>query len=384
MANRFILNETSYFGAGARESLADEIKARGFKKILFVTDKVLLECGVAKQVTDVMDKAGIAYETYCDIKANPTVKNVQDGVKLFKECGADALVAVGGGSVMDTAKGIGIITANPEFADVVSLEGTAATKNKSIPLIALPTTSGTAAEVTINYVITDEANKKKMVCVDPHDIPVVAIIDSDLMMGMPKGLCASTGMDALTHAIEGYITLGAWEMSDMVEIKAIELIHQSLYDSVNGDPKARETMALAQYIAGMGFSNVGLGIVHSMAHPLGAFYDTPHGVANALLLPYVLEYNAESSAKPKFKGIAKAMGVKHAKKMTDDEAVKAAIDAIRELSLSIGIPQKLSEIGVKEEDLQALSVAAFNDVCTGGNPRPTSPEEILEIYKRAF
>lgn len=384
MANRFILNETSYFGAGARETLADEVKARGFKKILFVTDKVLLECGVANKVTEVMEKAGIAYDTYCDIKANPTVKNVQEGVKFFKECGADALVAVGGGSVMDTAKGIGIIVANPEFGDVVSLEGVANTKNKSIPLIALPTTSGTAAEVTINYVITDEANKKKMVCVDPHDIPVVAIVDSDLMMGMPKGLCASTGMDALTHAIEGYITLGAWEMSDMVELKAIELIHQSLYNSVQGDPAARETMALAQYIAGMGFSNVGLGIVHSMAHPLGAFYDTPHGVANALLLPYVLEYNAESQAKPKFRAIAKAMGVKHTKHMTDDEAVKAAIDAIRDLSVSIDIPQKLSQIGVKEEDLQALSVAAFNDVCTGGNPRPTSPEEILEIYKKAF
>ncbi len=384
MANRFILNETSYFGAGARESLADEIKARGFKKILFVTDKVLIECGVAGKVTEVMDKAGIAYETYCDIKANPTVKNVQDGVKVFKDCGADALVAVGGGSVMDTAKGIGIIVANPEYADVVSLEGVAPTKNKSIPLIALPTTSGTAAEVTINYVITDEANKKKMVCVDPHDIPVVAIVDSELMMGMPKGLCASTGMDALTHAIEGYITAGAWEMSDMVEIRAVELIHQSLYDSVNGDPKARETMALAQYVAGMGFSNVGLGIVHSMAHPLGAFYDTPHGVANALLLPYVLEYNAESPAKPKFRAVAKAMGVEGTENMNDDQCVAAAIDAIRKLSLSIDIPQKLSEIGVKQEDLQALSVAAFNDVCTGGNPRPTSPEEILEIYKKAF
>lgn len=384
MANRFILNETSYFGAGARESLADEVKARGFKKILFVTDKVLLECGVAGKVTEVMDKAGIAYETYCDIKANPTVKNVQDGVKAFKDCGADALVAVGGGSVMDTAKGIGIIVANPEYADVVSLEGVAPTKNKSVPMIALPTTSGTAAEVTINYVITDEANKKKMVCVDPHDIPVVAIVDSELMMGMPKGLCASTGMDALTHAIEGYITAGAWEMSDMVEIRAIELIHQSLFDSVNGDPKARETMALAQYVAGMGFSNVGLGIVHSMAHPLGAFYDTPHGVANALLLPYVLEYNAESPAKPKFRAIAKAMGVENTESMTDDECVTAAIDAIRKLSVSIDIPQKLSEINVKEEDLQALSVAAFNDVCTGGNPRPTSPEEILEIYKKAY
>ena len=384
MANRFILNETSYFGAGARESLADEAKARGFKKILFVTDKVLLECGVAGKVTEVLDKAGIAYETYCDIKANPTVKNVQDGVKAFKDCGADALVAVGGGSVMDTAKGIGIIVANPEYADVVSLEGVAPTKNKSVPMIALPTTSGTAAEVTINYVITDETNKKKMVCVDPHDIPVVAIVDSELMMGMPKGLCASTGMDALTHAIEGYITAGAWEMSDMVEIRAIELIHQSLFDSVNGDPKARETMALAQYVAGMGFSNVGLGIVHSMAHPLGAFYDTPHGVANALLLPYVLEYNAESPAKPKFRAIAKAMGVEGTESMNDDQCVAAAIDAIRKLSVSIDIPQKLSEINVKEEDLQALSVAAFNDVCTGGNPRPTSPEEILEIYKKAY
>ena len=384
MANRFILNETSYFGAGARESLADEAKARGFKKILFVTDKVLLECGVAGKVTEVLDKAGIAYETYCDIKANPTVKNVQDGVKAFKDCGADALVAVGGGSVMDTAKGIGIIVANPEYADVVSLEGVAPTKNKSVPMIALPTTSGTAAEVTINYVITDETNKKKMVCVDPHDIPVVAIVDSELMMGMPKGLCASTGMDALTHAIEGYITAGAWEMSDMVEIRAIELIHQSLFDSVNGDPKARETMALAQYVAGMGFSNVGLGIVHSMAHPLGAFYDTPHGVANALLLPYVLEYNAESPAKPKFRAIAKAMGVEGTEGMNDDQCVAAAIDAIRKLSVSINIPQKLSEIGVKQEDLQALSVAAFNDVCTGGNPRPTSPEEILEIYKKAY
>ena len=384
MANRFILNETSYFGAGARENAATEIKARGLKKILFVTDKVLLGCGVATKVTECLEQAGIPFEIYSDIKANPTVKNVQDGVAKFKEAGADGIVAVGGGSVMDTAKAVSVIIANPEFADVVSLEGVADTKNKGVPMIAMPTTSGTAAEVTINYVITDEINKKKMVCVDPHDIPVVAIVDSDLMMGMPKGLCASTGMDALTHAIEGYITPGAWEMSDMVELRAIELIHQSLYDSVNGDPKARETMALAQYIAGMGFSNVGLGIVHSMAHPLGAFYDTPHGVANALLLPYVLEYNAESAAKPKYRAIAKAMGVENTENMTEDEAVKAAIDAIRALSLSINIPQKLSEINVKEEDLQALSVAAFNDVCTGGNPRPTSPEEILEIYKKAF
>lgn len=384
MANRFILNETSYFGAGARETLKDEIVARGFKKILFVTDKVLLEVGVATKVTDVLDEAKIPYEIYSDIKANPTVKNVQDGLAMFKSSGADAIVAVGGGSVIDTAKGIGITAVNPEFADVVSLEGVAPTKNKAVPIIALPTTSGTAAEVTINYVITDEAHKKKMVCVDPHDIPVVAIIDSDLMMGMPKGLCASTGMDALTHAIEGLITLGAWEMSDMFEIRAIELIAQNLYNSVAGDATARENMALAQYLAGMAFSNVGLGIVHSMAHPLGAFYDTPHGVANALLLPYVLEYNAESGAKPKFRLIAKAMGVEGTDTMTETEAVDAAIKAVRALSISIGIPQKLHEINVKEDDLQALSVAAFNDVCTGGNPRKTSPEEILEIYRKAF
>ncbi len=384
MANRFILNETSYFGAGARENTATEIKARGLKKIMFVTDNCLIDCGVATKVMDNLKDAGIDFEVFSDIKANPTVANVQNGVAKFKEIGADGIVAVGGGSVMDTAKAVSIIIANPEFSDVVSLEGVADTKNKGVPMIALPTTSGTAAEVTINYVITDEANKKKMVCVDPHDIPVVAIVDSDLMMGMPKGLCASTGMDALTHAIEGYITQGAWELSDMVEIKAIELIAQSLYDSVNGDAKARETMALAQYVAGMGFSNVGLGIVHSMAHPLGAFYDTPHGVANALLLPYILEYNAESPAKPKYRAIAKAMGVEGTDAMTEDEAVKAAIDAVRALSVSIDIPQKLSEINVKEEDLPELAVAAFNDVCTGGNPRPTSVEDILEIYKKAF
>ena len=384
MANRFILNETSYFGAGARENTATEIKARGLKKIMFVTDNCLIDCGVATKVMDNLKDAGIDFEVFSDIKANPTVANVQNGVAKFKEIGADGIVAVGGGSVMDTAKAVSIIIANPEFSDVVSLEGVADTKNNGVPMIALPTTSGTAAEVTINYVITDEANKKKMVCVDPHDIPVVAIVDSDLMMGMPKGLCASTGMDALTHAIEGYITQGAWELSDMVEIKAIELIAQSLYDSVNGDAKARETMALAQYVAGMGFSNVGLGIVHSMAHPLGAFYDTPHGVANALLLPYILEYNAESPAKPKYRAIAKAMGVEGTDAMTEDEAVKAAIDAVRALSVSIDIPQKLSEINVKEEDLPELAVAAFNDVCTGGNPRPTSVEDILEIYKKAF
>ncbi len=384
MANRFILNETSYFGAGARENLVPELKARGVEKVLFVTDDTLIECKVATKVMDCLKEGSIDFEVFSDIKPNPTVKNVTDGVYAYKAACAGAIVAVGGGSVMDTAKGVGIITNNPEFADVVSLEGTAPTKRPSVPIIALPTTSGTAAEVTINYVITDEANRKKMVCVDPHDIPVCAIVDSDLMMGMPKGLCASTGMDALTHAIEGYITKGAWEMSDMVELRAIELIHQSLYDSVNGDAKARETMALAQYIAGMGFSNVGLGIVHSMAHPLGAFYDTPHGVANALLLPYVMEYNAESPAKPKFKAIAKAMGVGGTESMTDDEGVKAAIDAVRALSVSINIPQKLVDINVKEEDLEALSVAAYNDVCTGGNPRETNPAEILEIYKKAY
>ncbi len=384
MANRFILNETSYFGAMARENLVPELKARGLSKVLFVTDQVLLDCGVATKVLDCLKAGEIPFEVYSDVKANPTIQNVQNGVGRFKECGAVAIVAVGGGSVMDTAKGIGIIAANPEFFDVRSLEGVADTKNKSVPVIALPTTSGTAAEVTINYVITDEENKKKMVCVDPHDIPVCAIVDSDLMMGMPKGLCASTGMDALTHAIEGYITKGAWELSDMVELRAIELISGSLYDSVQGDPAARETMALAQYVAGMGFSNVGLGIVHSMAHPLGAFYDTPHGVANALLLPYVLEYNAESAAKPKFRAIAKAMGVEKTCSMSEEEAVAAAIGAIRDLSVSIGIPQKLHEIGVKEEDLPALSEAAYNDVCTGGNPRETSPAEILEIYKKAF
>lgn len=384
MANRFVLNETSYHGAGAIANIAVEAKNRAFKKAFVCSDPDLIKFGVTKKVLDVLDKDGLAYEVYDNIKPNPTIENVQSGVAAFKKSGADYLIAIGGGSSMDTAKAIGIIINNPEFADVRSLEGVAPTKKPAVPIIAVPTTAGTAAEVTINYVITDEANKKKMVCVDPKDIPVVAIVDSDLMMGMPKGLCASTGMDALTHAIEGYITKGAWELSDMVELRAIELIAGSLYDSVQGDPKARETMALAQYIAGMGFSNVGLGIVHSMAHPLGAFYDTPHGVANALLLPYVMEYNAESPAKPKYKAIAKAMGVQGTENMTDEEGVKAAVEAVRKLSLSINIPQKLHEINVKEEDLKDLSVAAFNDVCTGGNPRETNPDEILEIYKKAF
>ena len=379
MANRFILNETSYFGAGARENLVPELTGRGLKKVMFVTDKVLLECGVATKVTAELDKAGIAYEIYSDVKANPTVANVQTGVAKFKEMGADSLVAVGGGSVMDTAKAVGIIIANPDFADVVSLEGVADTKNKSVPLIALPTTSGTAAEVTINYVITDEANKKKMVCVDPKDIPVVAIVDSDLMMGMPKGLCASTGMDALTHAIEGYITKGAWELSDMVELRAIELIAGSLYDSVQGDPKARETMALAQYIAGMGFSNVGLGIAHSMAHTLGAVYDTPHGVACAMTLPIVMEYNADQTGE-KYREIARAMGVKGVDDMSVEEYRKAAVDAVRKLSEDVGIPTKLEAL--KEEDLEFLAESAQADACAPGNPKDAGIEDFKTLFRK--
>lgn len=383
MANRFILNETSYFGAGARENIAVEIKGRGFKKALVVTDKDLIKFGVAGKVFEVLDNAGIAYEVYDEVKANPTVKNVQAGVEKFKSAGADVIVAIGGGSAIDTAKGIGIIVANPEFSDVVSLEGTADTKNKAVPIIAAATTAGTAAEVTINYVITDEATKHKMVCVDPHDIPVVAIVDSELMSSMPRGLTAATGMDALTHAIEGYITKGAWEMSDMFHIKAIEMIGKSLPDAVENKPEGREAMALAQYVAGMGFSNVGLGIVHSMAHPLGAWYDTPHGVANAVLLPYVMEYNAPATG-TKYRDIAVAMGVKGTENMSEDEYRKAAVDAVKALSKKVGIPEKLHEVGVKEEDLPALAKDAFNDVCTGGNPKDTSIEEILEIYKTAF
>ena len=382
---RIILNETSYYGAGCRTAIADEIKKRGFRKALLVTDKDLVKFGVAAMIEDVLKGASIPYEIYSEIKPNPTIKNVLDGLERFKASGADCMVALGGGSSMDTAKAIGIIFNNPEFADVRSLEGTAPTRNKAVPTFAVPTTAGTAAEVTINYVITDEENRKKMVCVDPNDIPVCSVIDCELMMSMPKGLTASTGLDALTHAIESYITPGAWTMSDMFEYKAIELIHEHLYNAVqNGkDVKAREGMAEAQYIAGMGFSNVGLGIVHSMAHPLGAFYDTPHGVANALLLPYVMEYNAESPAREKYLGIAKAMGV-NTEGMSVDEGVKAAIQAVRDLSLSVNIPQHLSEIGVRKEDLDVLAVAAFNDVCTGGNPRPTSVEDIEKLYNIAF
>ncbi|WP_418383325.1 lactaldehyde reductase [Alistipes finegoldii] len=382
--NRIILNETSYFGAGARRMLADEFRGRGYVRAFVVTDKDLIRFGVAGKVTGVLDEAGIAYEIFSDLKPNPTVKNVQAGVEAFRRSGADAIVAIGGGSAMDTAKAVGIIAANPAFGDVVSLEGMAPTANRSVPVFALPTTAGTAAEVTINYVITDEANTKKMVCVDPKDIPAVAIIDAELMAAMPRGLTAATGMDALTHAIEGYITKGAWTLTDMFELKAVELIARWLPAAVeNGaDTEAREGMAVAQYIAGMGFSNVGLGLVHGMAHPLGAFYDIPHGVANALLLPYVMQYNMESSL-VKFGDVARAMGVDTAG-MDTRQAAQAAVDAVRALAVRIGIPQRLSSLGVREEELPRLAASALADVCTPGNPRDTSAEEILALYREAF
>ena len=382
--NRLILNETSYFGAGARRMLADEFRGRGYVRAFVVTDKDLIRFGVAGKVTGVLDEAGIAYEIFSDLKPNPTVKNVQAGVEAFRRSGADAIVAIGGGSAMDTAKAVGIIAANPAFGDVVSLEGMAPTANRSVPVFALPTTAGTAAEVTINYVITDEANTKKMVCVDPKDIPAVAIIDAELMAAMPRGLTAATGMDALTHAIEGYITKGAWTLTDMFELKAVELIARWLPAAVeNGaDTEAREGMAVAQYIAGMGFSNVGLGLVHGMAHPLGAFYDIPHGVANALLLPYVMQYNMESSL-VKFGDVARAMGVDTAG-MDTRQAAQAAVDAVRALAVRIGIPQRLSSLGVREEELPRLAASALADVCTPGNPRDTSAEEILALYREAF
>lgn len=382
--NRIILNETSYFGAGARRMLADEFRGRGFAKAFVVTDRDLIRFGVAGKVTGVLDDAGIAYEIFSDLKPNPTVKNVQAGVEAFRRSGADAIVAVGGGSAMDTAKAVGIIAANPAFGDVVSLEGAAPTVTRSVPVFALPTTAGTAAEVTINYVITDEENTKKMVCVDPKDIPAVAVIDAELMAAMPKGLTAATGMDALTHAIEGYVTKGAWTLTDMFELKAVELIARWLPVAVeNGtDTEAREGMAVAQYIAGMGFSNVGLGLVHGMAHPLGAFYDIPHGVANALLLPYVMQYNMESSP-AKFGDVARAMGVDTAG-MDTRQAAQAAVDAVRALAVRVGIPQRLSSLGVREEDLPRLAASALADVCTPGNPRDTNAGEILALYREAF
>ena len=378
MANRFVLNETSYHGKGAIAEIATEIKARAFEKVFVCSDPDLIKFGVTKKVTDILDNAGIAYEIFSEIKANPTIENVQAGVEAFKASGADCIVAIGGGSSMDTAKAIGIIIENPEFADVRSLEGVAPTKNKCTPIIAVPTTAGTAAEVTINYVITDAEKNRKMVCVDVHDIPVVAVVDPDMMATMPKGLTAATGMDALTHAIEGYITAGAWEMSDMFHIKAIEIIAKSLRGAVDNNDEGREGMALGQYIAGMGFSNVGLGIVHSMAHPLGALYDTPHGVANAIILPTVMEYNAPATGE-KYRDIAKAMGVDGVESMSLEDARKAAIDAVKKLSADVGIPADLKEI-VKKEDIDFLAQSAFDDACRPGNPRDTSVEEIKELY----
>ena len=381
---RIILNEMSYYGAGCRSVLADEIKKRGMKKIFIVTDKDLLKFGVVEKVTSVLDAAKIEYTIFSNVKQNPTVAQVKEGVVAFKESGADAIIAIGGGSPIDTAKGIGIIANNPEFADVVSLEGVADTKNKSIPIIALPTTAGTAAEVTINYVITDEENVKKMVCVDPNVIPILSIVDAELMLSLPASLTAATGMDALTHAIEGYITKGAWEMSDMFELKAIEMIAKHLPVVVKNpsDVVARDGMAVAQYIAGMGFSNVGLGLVHGMAHPLGAYYDIPHGVANALLLPIVMEYNSESSI-AKYADIAKAMGIK-VDNLSQKEAAQAAVEAVKNLAIEVGIPAKLRLLNVKEEDLMKLSQSAFDDVCTPGNPREVQLSDIVELYKKAF
>ena len=377
--NRFVLNETSYHGKGAVAAVADEIIARGFKKALVASDPDLIKFGVTKKVTDVLDGTKIPYEIFSDIKPNPTIENVQAGVAAYKASGADCIVAIGGGSSIDTAKAIGIIITNPEFADVRSLEGVAPTKNKCVPIIAVPTTAGTAAEVTINYVITDAEKNRKMVCVDVHDIPVVAVVDPDMMATMPKGLTAATGMDALTHAIEGYITKGAWILSDMFHIEAIRIIAKSLRGAVAGTDDGREGMALGQYVAGMGFSNVGLGIVHSMAHPLGALYDTPHGVANAIILPTVMEYNAPETG-DKYKYIAEAMGVEGTDKMTVEEYRKAAINAVKQLSLDVGIPADLKDI-VKAEDVPFLAQSAYDDACRPGNPRETSVEEITALYK---
>jgi lactaldehyde reductase len=383
MANRMVLNETSYIGAGAIENIVTEAKVRGYKKALVVTDKDLIKFNVATRVTDLLKANDLAFEIFDEVKANPTINVVLAGIEKFKAAGADYLLAIGGGSSIDTAKAIGIIVKNPEFSDVRSLEGVAPTKNKCVDIIAVPTTAGTAAEVTINYVITDEEKKRKFVCVDPHDIPVIAVVDSEMMSSMPKGLTAATGMDALTHAIEGYITKGAWELTDTLHLKAIEIISRSLRSAVNNEPKGREDMALGQYVAGMGFSNVGLGIVHSMAHPLGAFYDTPHGVANAVILPYVMEYNAPATGE-KYREIARVMGVEGVDAMTQEEYRKAAIEAVKKLSEDVGIPKTLKEIGVKEEDLQALAESAMADACTPGNPRDTNVPEILEIYKSIY
>lgn len=380
MADRIILNETSYFGKGAIKEIANEVKGRGLKKVMVVTDKDLMKFKVATKITDVLDDAGIAYEVYDHIKPNPTITNVKEGVDFCKKCGADVIVAVGGGSAIDTSKGIAIIMTNPEFADVRSLEGASPTKHKAMPIIAVSTTSGTGAEVTINYVVTDEEKYRKFVCADPHDIPVIAIIDPDMVMSMPKGLCAATGMDALVHATEGYITKGAWEMTDMMHIKAIELIGKWLRKSVDGDQTAREKMALAQYIAGMGFSNVGLGIVHSMAHPLSAVYDIPHGKACAMLFCAVLKFNAPATGE-RYREVARAMGVEGVDSMSKEEYQKACIDAIQKLSDDVGIPRKLSDAGVQEKDIDFLAESAMADACTPGNPRDVTKEDIVKIYK---
>ena len=382
MVNRFILNEVSYFGPGARKELPGVVARLGFKKALIVTDKGLMKFGVAKQVTDVLDEAHIPYDIYDEVKANPTVTNVKDGVKALKAAQADFIIALGGGSSMDTAKGIGIVSNNPEFSDVVSLEGVADTKKKTVPIIALPTTAGTAAETTINYVIIDESKQKKMVCVDPNDIPIVAIVDAELMYSLPKSLTASTGMDAKTHAIEGLITKAAWELSDMFEIKAIEMIHRYLPIAVEEptNPVGRDGMAVAQYVAGMAFSNVGLGVDHGMAHPMSALHDVPHGVACAILLPTVMRFNAPA-ALDKYVDIAKAVGV-YKEGMTKEEAAEAACNEIEALSRKVGIPQHLSDLGIYEKDIDALADQAFADVCTPGNPREVTRDDIVQLYRQ--
>ena len=379
MAYRFMLNETSYHGSGAIAEIATEAKARGFKKAFVCSDPDLVKFGVTKKVTDILDKNNLAYTLFSDVKANPTIQNVQNGVDAFKKSNSDYIIAIGGGSSMDTAKAIGIIIANPEFEDVRSLEGVAPTKKPAVPIFAVPTTAGTAAEVTINYVITDVERKRKFVCVDPHDMPVVAFVDPDMMSSMPKGLTAATGMDALTHAIEGYTTKGAWEMSDMFHLKAIEIISKSLRSAVRNEKEGRTGMALGQYIAGMGFSNVGLGIAHSMAHTLGAVYDTPHGVACAMMLPIVMEFNQEATG-DKYKNIAKAMGVENVDKMSQDEYRKAAIDAVRKLGEDVGIPAKLPAL--KESDLDFLALSASKDACAPGNPREASIEDFKNLFRK--
>ena len=384
MANRFILNEVSYFGAGARKELPEVLNRMGVKKALVCTDKGLLKVGTAQKVTEVLDQCGFPYEIFSEVKPNPTVTNVKDGIKAFANAKADCIIAIGGGSAMDTAKGIGIVTNNPEFSDIVSLEGVAPTKKKSVPIIALPTTAGTGAEVTINYVIIDEERQAKMVCVDPNDIPAVAIVDAELMYSLPKSLTAATGMDALTHAIEGYITKGAWVMSDMYELQAIKMIAEFLPIAVEEptNPKGREGMALAQYIAAQAFSNVGLGLVHGMAHPMGSLHDIPHGVANALLLPTIMEFNMPKCIE-KFGVIAQTMGV-DTKGMSAQEAAQAAVDAVKALSIRVGIPQSLTALGIKEEDIPALAAQAIADVCTPGNPRDVTEAEIVELYKKVL